>query len=53
MSSRKIVSRAYWQREDAWVSGSAEEYFPFFDGKRHVVSLVGGGGKSTLLAYLA
>ena len=53
MSSRKIESRAYWLREGVWVSGTAEDYFPFFDGKRHVISLVGGGGKSTLLAYLA
>lgn len=33
--------------------GEAKDYFPFLDGKRHIISLVGGGGKSTLLAYLA
>jgi len=53
MSGTKIASRAYWMHEDKMTSGSAQEYFPFFDGKKHVISLVGGGGKSTLLAYLA
>ena len=53
MSGRKIASRAYWLQDGTWVSGSAEDYFPFFDGQRHVISLVGGGGKSTLLAYLS
>lgn len=51
--SEKTMSRAYWLSGDTLVSGCAEAYFPFFDGKKHVISLVGGGGKSTLLAYLA
>lgn len=53
MSTERIKSRAYWLRGGELVSGSAEDYFPFFDGKKHVISLVGGGGKSTLLDYLA
>ena len=53
MSGGKMISQAYWPREDEWISGSVEDFFPFFDGKKHVISLVGGGGKSTLLAYLA
>lgn len=53
MSDKGIASRAYWRSGDQLISGSAEDYFPFFDGKKHVISLVGGGGKSTLLAYLA
>jgi len=53
MSAKKIESRAYWMREEVLISGSAEGYFPFFDGRKHMISLVGGGGKSTLLAYLA
>jgi len=53
MSGKEIASRAYWMRGDQLVSGTAETYFPFFDGKKHIISLVGGGGKSTLLAYLA
>ena len=34
-------------------AGSIEDFFPFFDGKKHIISLVGGGGKSTLLEHLA
>ena len=49
----RIRSRAYWMHDGALNMGSAEGYFPFFDGQKHVISLVGGGGKSTLLAYLA
>ena len=53
MSEKTIRSRAWWQYEDDMTAGSAEDYFPFFDGKKHIISLVGGGGKSTLLEYLA
>lgn len=53
MRRQKIQSGALWLCGEEWKTGSAEDYFPFFDGKRHVISLVGGGGKSTLLAYLA
>ena len=53
MSMEKKRSRASWLGGDEWIFSSAEAYFPFFDGKRHVISLVGGGGKSTLLEYLA
>lgn len=34
-------------------AGSIEDFFSFFDGKKHIISLVGGGGKSTLLEHLA
>lgn len=53
MSGEKKTSRAHWLCGETMISGSAEDYFPFFDGKKHVISLVGGGGKSTLLEYLA
>lgn len=53
MSMEKKESRAVWLHGDEWILSSAEDYFPFFDGKKHVISLVGGGGKSTLLEYLA
>lgn len=53
MNGNEIKSRAYWMQGGKLIAGSAQEYFPFFDGKKHVISLVGGGGKSTLLAYLA
>lgn len=51
--SGKIPCRAQWKRGGERICGEATAYFPFFDGKRHVISLVGGGGKSTLLEYLA
>ena len=53
MNGKKQTSRAHWLCGGKLVSGRAEDYFPFFDGKKHVISLVGGGGKSTLLEYLA
>jgi len=53
MSSKEMTSQARWMCGDQMVSGTADMYFPFFDGKKHVISLVGGGGKSTLLAFLA
>lgn len=53
MSGKATASRAYWLSESGLAAGSAADYFPFFDGKKHVISLVGGGGKSTLLEYLA
>ena len=53
MSGERRISSAHWLREGELVSGSAEDFFPFFDGKKHIISLVGGGGKSTLLVYLA
>ena len=49
----KRESAAYRLRNGQLQSGEAQDFFPFFDGKRHVISLVGGGGKSTLLDYLA
>ena len=49
----KIKSRACWLHEGERMMGSAEAYFPFFDGEKHIISLVGGGGKTTLLHYLA
>jgi len=53
MNQREDRSSAYWRSGDALISGRVQTYFPFFDGKKHVISLVGGGGKSTLLDYLA
>lgn len=51
--SGKMQCRAQWKHGGEITCGEAAAYFPFFDGKRHAVSLVGGGGKSTLLEYLA
>ena len=53
MSDNQIRSRACWLKDGGLIKGSAEEFFPFFNGKKHVISLVGGGGKSTLMEYLA
>ena len=53
MKTQMIEPTARWRSGDALQCGAPEDYFPFFDGKRHVISLVGGGGKSTLLEYLA
>lgn len=53
MREETIHSRAQWMRGGQVISGDLQTYFPFFDGRKHVISLVGGGGKSTLLAYLA
>jgi len=50
---QKIASAAYWLDGGLLKTGEAADFFPFFDGKKHVISLVGGGGKSTLLEYLA
>ena len=36
MSKERRISSAYWLREGELVSGSAEDFFPFFDGKKHV-----------------
>lgn len=33
--------------------GTPQAFFPFFDGKKHVIALVGGGGKTTLMHHLA
>ena len=53
MSDKQIRSQACWLKDGSLIKGSAEEFFPFFNGKKHVISLVGGGGKSTLMEYLA
>lgn len=53
MNGKGMDPKAYWMSEDGLATGRPEAYFPFFDGKKHVISLVGGGGKSTLLEYLA
>lgn len=44
---------AYWERGGRGETGSAAAYFTFLSEAGHVVSLVGGGGKSTLMAHLA
>ncbi|MBQ4264285.1 MAG: putative selenium-dependent hydroxylase accessory protein YqeC [Clostridia bacterium] len=50
---QKTTHAAYWTDGGALKKGEAADFFPFFDGGKHVISLVGGGGKSTLLDYLA
>lgn len=47
------MNRAYWLRENEFISGQLEDYFPFFKDGRHVIALVGAGGKTTLMYELA
>ena len=48
------MDRAYWLKEGAITEGSLDDCFPFLhDGKRHVLALVGAGGKTTLMYALA
>ena len=44
---------AYWMVADMLRQGTPETYFAALLEKGHVISLVGGGGKSSLQAYLA
>lgn len=44
---------AYWLDGDRLVTGTPQDAFPFLGEKGHVVSLVGGGGKTTLMHHLA
>lgn len=46
-------AKAYWLEGDALVSGAPEAFFSFLGERGHIVSLVGGGGKSTLMDYMA
>ena len=45
--------RAYQMIKDRVVSLSIEECFPFLAERGHVISLVGAGGKTTLMYCLA
>ena len=40
-----MTAQAFSLRENVLASGTPEDFLPFFDGKKHVISLVGGGGK--------
>ena len=42
-----------WLEDGQLVSGSPQDAFPFLGERGHVVSLVGGGGKTTLMYHLA
>ena len=43
-----------WRLEDGkLVCGAPEAFFPFLEEKGHVISLVGGGGKTTTMRHLA
>ena len=44
---------AYWMEADMLRQGTPETYFAALLENGHVISLVGGGGKSSLQAYLA
>lgn len=44
---------AYWMEADVRRQGTPEAYFEPLFGKGHVISLVGGGGKSSLQRYLS
>ena len=48
------MGKAYWLERGALIEGALEDAFPFLvDGQGHVVALVGGGGKTTLMFALA
>lgn len=47
------TSRAYWLEDGRMISGTAEAFFASAAAQPRVISLVGGGGKTTLLHYLA
>lgn len=44
---------AYWLEGERLVRGAPQDAFPFLGTRGHVVSLVGGGGKTTLMYALA
>lgn len=44
---------AYWLEGERLVRGLPQDAFPFLGEKGHVISLVGGGGKTTLMYHLA
>lgn len=44
---------AHWLEGGRLVSGTPQDAFPFLGERGHVVSLVGGGGKTTLMYHLA
>lgn len=46
-------AKAYWMQNGRLETGKPEDYFTFLREEGHVVSLVGGGGKSSLKRYLA
>lgn len=48
-----MEAAAYWLDETGIQKGTPEAFFSFFDGGKHVISLVGGGGKTTLAYHLA
>jgi len=48
-----VNATAYWLDHAELVCGKPETYFSFLEEKGHVVSLVGGGGKTTTMFYLA
>lgn len=53
MNVNKDTSIAYRLQDGRLAMDAPEAYFPFLESKGHVISLVGGGGKTTLLYYLA
>lgn len=53
MKRKSDASRAFWLEDGRLACGSADDFFPFLNERGHIVSLVGGGGKTTLLYYLA
>ena len=58
-AQEKLVNRsiqqasAYWLEGGRLASGSPQDAFPFLSERGHVVSLIGGGGKTTLMYHLA
>lgn len=48
-----MQAAACWLEGGRLVSGSPQDAFPFLGERGHVVSLVGGGGKTTLMYHLA
>ena len=53
MMHEKDRAAAYALRGDALLEGTPQDFLPFLREPGHVVSLVGGGGKTTLMYHLA
>lgn len=47
------MNQAYWNQGNGLIEGSPDCFFPFLKEKGHCIALVGAGGKTTLMYYLA
>ena len=53
VNSSMQQAAAHWLEGGRLISGLPQDAFPFLGERGHVVSLVGGGGKTTLMYHLA